>query len=522
MPYSGPDDEKLPANVKKMPSKKRRQWVHVWNGAFDTCMKKDGAKKDECESSAFAQANGVAKENAVSLQFFLDAWETVKDTVAELFGLEDRAINIPDIYTQLSEAVRSGTEWVYITDIFVEDGNNMFAVAAKEGKLYKIPFTIDFQSNTVKLGDWQEVMIEFKPVSNGLILQKTAEGTRFLQMACTSVLNRNGFIDSTALFDKMIERFNAEASPKKQYADFFHLGEQFRVGSVDYVDREGNILIISGLFDRSELGDLMAQSLQDDPEFWGTSISFLPMSKPSLLQVNEDISIPVYEDGELMATTFLPEKDACSLFTAARIEQENNMASKRIEDALRKITGGNEELLKKFTGLLDDTNRSIEENNLIHRDKEEGTEPTPPTEPPADNAEGSTTEPDVKGTEESHEEDVTVVEVDDAAVQALSEKVFADERFSALQTSVDALNESVKKLLEQATAVPTLLEPIVSRLVELEKSDDAKKVEWQKDLPRRKEVQVTYRARKSEQDDKEDDKATFADIASETLAKIGG
>lgn len=52
MPYSGPDDPKLPDHVKKMSDKKKRQWVHVFNSAMD----------DHDEKTAFAMANGVSNK----------------------------------------------------------------------------------------------------------------------------------------------------------------------------------------------------------------------------------------------------------------------------------------------------------------------------------------------------------------------------------------------------------------------------------------------------------------------------
>src|SRR3990167_5637548 len=67
MPYSGPDDPALPANVKKLPEKKRTQWVGVFNSTMERCMAGKlkpgpGEKPGEmdCESRAFRMANGVA------------------------------------------------------------------------------------------------------------------------------------------------------------------------------------------------------------------------------------------------------------------------------------------------------------------------------------------------------------------------------------------------------------------------------------------------------------------------------
>ncbi len=66
MPYSGPNDSELPANVKKKPIGKRRRWVAIWNSSFRNCK---GSKK-HCESVAFRNANGAVKESvAVELDY---------------------------------------------------------------------------------------------------------------------------------------------------------------------------------------------------------------------------------------------------------------------------------------------------------------------------------------------------------------------------------------------------------------------------------------------------------------------
>src|SRR3990167_11132222 len=55
MPYSGASDPNLPANVKKMPAKKRRQWASIFNSTMSSCT------GDDCEGKAFRIANGVLK-----------------------------------------------------------------------------------------------------------------------------------------------------------------------------------------------------------------------------------------------------------------------------------------------------------------------------------------------------------------------------------------------------------------------------------------------------------------------------
>lgn len=62
MPYTGPGDLNLPDRVKKMPEKKRAQWVEVWNSTYESCIDK-GGDADDCESDAYRNAYGVVKKN---------------------------------------------------------------------------------------------------------------------------------------------------------------------------------------------------------------------------------------------------------------------------------------------------------------------------------------------------------------------------------------------------------------------------------------------------------------------------
>lgn len=60
MPYDIDKLEDLPEYVQDLSAKKRRQWVHVFNSAYASCIA-DGGSKKECEKSAFSQANEAVK-----------------------------------------------------------------------------------------------------------------------------------------------------------------------------------------------------------------------------------------------------------------------------------------------------------------------------------------------------------------------------------------------------------------------------------------------------------------------------
>lgn len=62
MPYSGPSDKNLPKNVKSMPPSKRKRWVAIFNNVMKECQAK-GGKFSDCETKAFAIANGTLKKS---------------------------------------------------------------------------------------------------------------------------------------------------------------------------------------------------------------------------------------------------------------------------------------------------------------------------------------------------------------------------------------------------------------------------------------------------------------------------
>lgn len=69
MPYTGVNDPKLPANVKKLSADKRKKWIATWNSVFH---------ESGDESKAFRIANGTIKEGIIS--WSQDPWDTSQFT----------------------------------------------------------------------------------------------------------------------------------------------------------------------------------------------------------------------------------------------------------------------------------------------------------------------------------------------------------------------------------------------------------------------------------------------------------
>ncbi len=71
MPYTGADDPKLPANVKRLSVEGRKKWIATWNSVFH---------ESGDESKAFRIANGTitAKEGIIS--WSQDPWDMSRFT----------------------------------------------------------------------------------------------------------------------------------------------------------------------------------------------------------------------------------------------------------------------------------------------------------------------------------------------------------------------------------------------------------------------------------------------------------
>lgn len=82
MPYTGPGDKSLPSNVQELPEDKRETWVAIFNDALKRCQDDGG---EDCEASAFAQANGVVMGEA-------DDWAALaQEVLAEAATLKSKA-----------------------------------------------------------------------------------------------------------------------------------------------------------------------------------------------------------------------------------------------------------------------------------------------------------------------------------------------------------------------------------------------------------------------------------------------
>lgn len=513
MPYT-PNSKNLPANVKKMGAKDKRQWCHVWNSAYKSCVAK-GTDTKACETLAFTEANGVVAKG----QGLLGAlWFELQD----LFGgtTVDQSVSMPDLYAAVNSGLHENPDspWQWLVDVYAEPSNgSMFALVSQEGKLYKYPIT--FTGDDVQLGTAQEVVADFRPVAQSFLISRSTDGsTRWFLRAGTTVINRNGQIDSRQLFDNFI--LHAKETEHYPYLTFFHLGEVMRMGMTDYLARDEDVLIASGTFDKNDIADAMLRAYAADPAYWGSSVSFMPfaMERMAMVEVSRDITIPVYQDGELEEISILPEKWACAILTALRVDEINREVDMKpeIREALLKLFDA--ATVDKIAGDVDGTNETIKTQGLVTRDAAPATPAVEPTAPVAVVVET----PVVEVPAVAQATEPPVIELDDAALDALTDKLLANPKFIAALGNASA---NIVQSIQTLSATVTKMDAdLTKRVASLEKPEDEKKAEYIASLPRNQVTQrATYRPRaasKEEPATRVEAHSGLADIAAQTSSKL--
>ena len=365
----------------------------------------------------------------------------------------ERAMAWGQIYTQVDSAVWDDGNGMWLHELYNENDGSMYAIASQEGKLFRASVTI--ASGAVTLGEWSQVEVQHVPVTSSITLFRQADGQyRWAGIACTAILNKVFALDSTALFDRFVERFAArdlEQSPV--HMDFFH--EDIFFGEVDYVARDGYSLIASGLFYDNEIGRAVVAGLEAEPDYWGQSISFNPKAPATLVDIGNDIQFPVWEDGELERIALLPRDRAAAWFTTVNTRSID--MKKSILDALKRLVG--EDNAEELAGQSDEINERVADEGMIARSTEEA-----PLEPEA--VEPTPVEQDPEPTPESTP-DLSATPPDVAVIREVR----------AQQVEILAVLETLTLTVERLDGETR------DRLAALEVSEQERRQAWVSDLP---------------------------------------
>lgn len=423
--------------------------------------------------------------------------------------------------------------WAYPIDVFVgDDGNSLFSIVAQSGKLFQVPLTV--VQEELSLGEWVQVKEEFTPVTqNRFFIRRQKDGKyRWTAIAGTSVLNRVGQIDSTKLFDSFIEK--AEKREKYPRLDFYHWGETdptvWEFGTADYLARDGVCYIASGLFDEDHpLAKATIRACESGEGEWGCSIEFYAYAEPEKIMTDPEIEIPVYNDGENTRISVVLEEDAAGLFTRIGVKEGiSRSMDKATRQALEKLYGedteGLQDFINQFEDGVDETNKRVKNDKLIHRAKTDKKDPDPEE---VDDEEEDQEQDDEENQDE--EEDNEIV-LDEGAVAAITQQMFASPEFKQIVSSLEEVKQTIAQSLLQrendAKEIAQLKKTNAqfSKAIErLNKDDAEKKSEYLQDMPSRKKQTVTFRARDArneEEDYSNDILEDLEDIADRTLRNL--
>ncbi len=429
--------------------------------------------------------------------------QTLRDlivrVVTDTFGFEkhERAMSMGRLFCQIDDALFDMEGWPWLHDLYRDDDGSIFAIASSKGMLFSYPVAVE--GDDVVVGEPVRVEETFEPVrmTRTKIIRQDDGRVRWLSVSCTSVLNRVGEIDSRALFDSFVA--HAEETGEYPYRTFYHQGKALKTGMADFLARDGNAYITSGLYDEdSTLAPYEIRVLEENPEYWGESIGYSAGEQPSEIEVGPGIKIPVFSDGVNREISLLPEGHAAAWFTHISTQQEVNRMREKVMDALIELVG-DEDKAKEFAALVDDTNRTIDDDDLITRDADGVQQESDPEPAP---------EPEREIVMDDQTLDAITAKFDSAIVSALMPIL---ERMGVVEATVEAV---ARNLEEASSETGSALEAIRERIAPLETEDSVKQEEWKNDLPRTR-MRVTYRPRETRSG-----KTSMAEAADATLANL--
>lgn len=438
----------------------------------------------------------------------------------------------------------------YFVDLLIEQNGFTVLVFDNESNLYARTVTIS--GDDVSLGERVRVTESYEILADGtntssedvsedtenrmvrfrgtMQVHRQKDGTyRWLMRAAIAVLNRVLELDSTALFDEFVNRFKSGDFPIPYLTLRHQPKDGFYMGDVDYVGRDGFVLVASGTFDddpENILAQKAALSISQDTEgFWGVSIGFqleqddpMPETLRQVIRMEQGdviLEIPVYNKGTLVECSILDETECASFFTDVVSMEVLDAMPKELRNRndrkeLLKLFG-TDEAVDEFLEGNDELNRDITERGLITRDTE--------LDEIADELDSQTdvleTDDDAQETDDETDDEITddeSIEIDDDLFADLISGLMSNDDFvSMVADAVSSENRNLRipvaRNIMDITALNRRLEIAESALEELGANleDDMPQRSRRKILSGKKRGKRPRDLHSSEQDDEPDD-----------------
>lgn len=498
MPYSINDPD-LPSNVKGLSDKTKRQWVHIWNSTYSSCVE-DGGSAKTCESKAFRVANGVIKKQEGRMEESNGLLAAIKENIVETVASVLMRGSATKGWEGSASSYGSTEAYCAACAIDVNEGGEKKqshcmlpykkgGKASKEGVISAAGRFNQVKNPGVSSEKWSAAVrgaarklvsayrsfgmdppeVLTKAASSQRMLTRTTikrqdDGRyRWFSVSATSALNRVNEIDTRALFDSMVAIARATGLyPQRDFLHFGMFGDDFVVGQTDFLARDGNTLISSGLYNDSELAQAEILARQHQPENWGDSIAYVPLNEPEIVEREGGDPVLALNTGFCKFISTVPERMAASHFTSGTVQEVNRMAlSDKDLQAFNELFQDEEKAVAWLEKHVGDVERGIEEAGMMTRSLEDPDEGDPPAEKPKAEPEPS-------------------VEVEAVIARSLE----------PLLTRINALGEQLNQIIETTNANN---DDLVKRLEALEKDEDEKRREWVDDLPPKKLLRISHR-----------------------------
>lgn len=424
------------------------------------------------------------------MQRVSDALRPVFESLQPIPAPAERAISMSDVRQQASYLLYDlyPDEYLWIADI-IEDDGELFGIVSYEGRLWRTTITID--GTNVSITPLIEVEVSYSPVgfaSRGIRVFRDSEGKRYWSRVVSAAALLRGAlleIDSTELMDSFLAEI--ERTGKMPVAGYWHTG--VRVGEAIALWRDDKVLCEVGRFDDTEIAQRLADHIESDPDFWGTSIEYYDDIEAAQIERIAGVEVIVHRKGVLTSCDFLPEKTAASLLTGGiSVVQRGKTMTNEQKEMLKKIGLGDTDI-----SAIEETARERNERaaEMITRAAQGDLEGAGESEA----AEGE--EEDGGGTAVLIPDQIELTEeaIDEIA-EAVAERMGVAEVVAAMQAAVERANK-----MQEAIDALTAELATVRKLAEA--TDDKRRREIAATLPKSSTVVLT--SRKSRTPDPEDD-----------------
>lgn len=335
------------------------------------------------------------------------------------------------------------------------------------------------------------------------MIQRQKDGTyRWFTVSGSSALNKDGEIDSRALYDSFIAI--ARATGKYPKRDFMHLGskfgEIFDVGQADFLARDGNFLISSGVYYDTELARAEIAARERIPDDWGDSNEFMALEHPEI-----DGEVPIFHFGYLKRIATVPKGLAASHFTSGTVKMEVDRMMEKEQFEVLAVLMGDEELARKWVQkYVGDPEEALAKAGTMTRTTTDGEDWTAVE---ADQTAVEIVEPEEAVVEAEATEAVVEYEIDDALVDEIVTRVKGDleSTLAEIGEKLEQIDTALKTMAENAESgkaeVSDKQAEVEQRLVKLEEDEGVKQQTWFDDMPRKVVARATYRPRENAVDE---------------------